>query len=179
MFRAFAIITAFVVGGGLVCLADDPPPAAKTAKVAPAQPGFPVQPGAKGQPNPNPNTNPFRTVTATTLATYEEAAEVLDAQLDIKKAYVKAAEAGLTGTKIKMDNIVRLTKNNVVSTNEVDLVRAEMDGAVAQLEIRKAEMKEIEVKLKYAKKRLEDAKNAPARTPARPAVEPKSIDPKP
>ena len=59
----------------------------------------------------------------------EEAVEVLEAQLVTKLAYLKAAEA-----------------------------KADRDTAAAMIEVRRAELNEVAVKLKHAKRRLEDAK---------------------
>ena len=49
-----------------------------------------------------------------------------------------------------------------------------MEVAEAQVPIRQAELKEVEVRLKYAKKRLADAKNPPPRPrpPANPNTNP-------
>lgn len=134
-----------------------------------------------GDPAPLPERgiSQFPTRTATTLARYEEEAEVLEAQLDVKKAYIKAAEASLAGVRVKFANITTLQRKNVVSKDELDLAKSDLDLAEANLEIRKAEMKEVEVKVKYAKKRLEDAKaNAAPRPAPRPAFDPKPADPR-
>jgi hypothetical protein len=176
MFRVLAIVAAFAVGGGLVCLADDPPPAKLAVQPEKVPPAQPAQPGA-AQPGLGVQPNPFRPAT---LARYEEEADVLDAQLDVKKAYVRAAEVGVLGAKVKFERISRLAAAKTVPAEELDLAKVDLEAATAQLDIRKAETKEVEVKVKYAKRRLEDAKNAPVRTtPVRPAVNPKSVDSKP
>jgi hypothetical protein len=172
MFRVLAVASALAIGGGVVCLADDPPAPAKQPEKGDRGRGG-AQPGSSfGQPSPF--------FSPTTLSRYEEDAEMYEAQLNTKRAYVRAAEAGLMGSKLKFDNTARLAGAKTVSSFEVDLAKVELEVAKAQLDIRNGEMKEAEVKVKYAKKRLEDAKNAPPRTRTpRPAVEPKPVDPKP
>jgi multidrug resistance efflux pump len=95
--------------------------------------------------------------------------DTLEAQLETRKAYLRAAEAAVKVPKLKFEQVTRLSKgaNPVVSHTEADLAKAELEAAEAQVPIRQAEVKEVEVRLKHAKKRLEDAKNPPAR-PANP-----------
>ena len=175
MIRGLTLSAALLAGCGVVCLADDPParPATQPDRGQPAQP----ERGQPGQPRAVPaQPGGFATTRVTTLARYEEEAEVLDAQLDIKKAYVKSAEVGVMGTKVKFNRLAKLAAVSTVTAEDVELAKLEMEAATAHLDIRKAEMKEVELKVKYAKKRLEDAKNAPFRvSPARPPV----VDPKP
>lgn len=143
--------------------ADDPPPAPKAVqpRVAPVQPGgLGAQLGGRVSP--------------TVLARYEEEAEVLEAQLDVKKAYIKAAEVSMLGSKVKLDRVLKLEANKAITSEEVMLARFDVESAAAQLDIRKAEAKEVEVKLKHAKKRVEDGKAG-----LRPAPAPKLIDPRP
>lgn len=120
--------------------------------------------------------NPFRTVPAATMARYEEEAEVLEAQLSVKKAYIQASEVAVAGAKVKYENSQKLFDQKAISSNELQLGKLEVDAANAQLLIRMAEMKEVEVKLKFAKKRLEDGKAGVRPAPA-PRVDPKPIIP--
>lgn len=159
------MMTACLFAAGFaLAFAQDPPPAEKEAPKAKAALG--AQPGGFGaQP-----ANPFGTtrVTATTLARYEEEAEVLEAQWDVKKAYIKAAEVGVMGCKLKLDRVMKLEANKAISIEEVAQAKLEVEAAAAQLDIRKAEAKEVEVKVKFAKKRVEDGKaNIRVAPPAR------------
>jgi multidrug resistance efflux pump len=81
--------------------------------------------------------------------------------------------------KLKLDRTAKLVETKVVSKEELELVRVDLEAASAQLDIRKAESKEVEVRLKHAKKRLDDAKSAPVRNlPARgKGIDPKPVDP--
>jgi hypothetical protein len=168
MLRALTIATPFLLVPAMAW-ADDPPPARQPAqrdqpRAAPAQPAQRDQPrGVPGQPAPR--EGGFGRFVPPALARYEEEVEVLEAQLEVKRAYVKAAEAGTVGPKVKYkhasflhDQKVSGNRSGIVSEEEVLLAKSELDAAMAQVDIRKAEMKEVEVRLKYAKKRLDGAK---------------------
>lgn len=94
------------------------------------------------------------------LAQLEEEFEVLDAQRDVKKARVKAAEGVVEGTKARYDMTAR---GLGVGTSHAEVLplKNEYENAKAQLAIREAELKVVEVRLKYAKKRLDGAKASP------------------
>jgi hypothetical protein len=138
-----------------VLWADDPPAARPFQRDQPR--AVPAQPA--------PREGAVRRADTSTLAKFEEEAEVIEAQLDVKRAYTRAAEVGVMGTKQKFNRVAQLRANGTITNEDVEQAKIEMEAAIAQLDIRKAEMKEVEVKLKYAKKRLDEAK-APA--PARP-----------
>jgi hypothetical protein len=91
----------------------------------------------------------------------EEEVEVLEAQRDIKKAYVKAAEIGVKAAHVGLDKISRIVASGAVGKEDADRAKLEVEMAEAQLEIRVAEMKEVEVKIKHTKKRLDEAKAPP------------------
>jgi len=160
------LLLASLLLGSSAALADDPPPPAKVA-----QPMGLLQLGAV-QP-----ANPFGRVAPATVARYEEDADVLEAQLDVKKAYIKAADVGVMGAKVKLDRAMKLAVNKAITNEEVELAKLDLETATAQLEIRRAETKEVEVKLKYAKKRLEDAKALRPAPPAR-AADPIPVNPR-
>lgn len=120
-------------------------------------------------------------VTAAKMAQLEEEVEALDAHREVKKAHVKAAEIGVRAAEINLDRVSRAAASNAVAKEEVERAKVEVEMAKAQVEIRVAELKEIEVKVKYARKRLDDAKAGGVRpNPSAPkAVEPKPADPAP
>ena len=146
-----ALATFLVVGLTIstVTLAtdDDPPPRPvaqpKVIQARPAQP----QPA---QPRPNP-------FAANRVALMEEEVELLEAHREVKKAVVRAAEVAVKGAEVGLDLV---SKANVAQ-GELLRAKLEVETARAQLEIRLAEMKEVEVKIKHARKRLEAAKAAP------------------
>jgi len=163
MRRLLFAFTAFALTGVLVATAEDPKP-------LPAQPPA-VQPKAiqPGQPRPI-------LVTATKMAQLEEEYETLEAQRDVRKAYVKAAEVAVEGTKVRFHLESKRFETKVGAKEDWETARFDFEMAKAQLDIRKAELKEIEVKVKYAKKRLDDAKAAGVRPPN---LRPVPIDPPP
>lgn len=109
-------------------------------------------------------------VTAARMAALEEEVETLEANRDVKKAYVRAAEVALKANE-KTYALVKAA-TGTASATELNKAEADFEMSKAQLDIRVAELKEVEVKIKHAKKRLEDAKAAGVR-PA-PGVQPKA-----
>jgi len=108
----------------------------------------------------------------------EEEFELIEAQRDIRKAYMKAAEVTVKSAEASFDLISRPGVN--IAQTELIKARFDLEAAKAQLEIRAAELKEVEVKVKYAKKRLDELKTATARPVApAPRVDPKPVDPPP
>jgi multidrug resistance efflux pump len=151
--RRILLAAAALALTGAAAAADDPKPA------RPAQP----RPAAPAR-----------------LTQLEEEVEVLEAQRYIRQAHIKAAEAAARVAEIKRKNTVRLFDQKVVGKDELALYEAEAQVAQARVEIRKAELKELEVRLKYARKRLEDAKAAGARpAPGVRPVQPRPGDPQP
>lgn len=150
-----------------------------TAGLAAAQEVKPVQPPKVVVPIQPLPARPATQVTALKMAQLEEEFETVEAQRDVKKAYVKAAQVGVHVAEVKLNQVDQLAQQNppVVSKREVELAKLEVEQAKAQLEIRLAELKESEVKVKHAKKRLDDAKLAGVR-PA-PGVRPVPVDPPP
>jgi hypothetical protein len=109
------------------------------------------------------------------LPQYEEELELTEAQRDIRKAHVRAAEVAVKAAETQLDLIG--TAGNNIPAMERAKARLEVEAARAQLEIKIAEMKEIEVRVKYAKKRLEDAKAAAtAPPPAQRGFDPPPVD---
>ncbi len=155
-----------------VVAVEDPKP---QPEPQPAQPRVvPVQPkGIQVRPAPAQPIQPGRILGGNRIAAIEEEIEVLEAQRDVRKAYVKAAEVAVTSTEM---NVEILGKVGELSVQERNKIKIELEAAKAQLEIRIAEMKEVEVKIKHAKRRLEDATPAGGRPGIRP-VQPKAVDP--
>jgi hypothetical protein len=137
-----------------------------------------VQPAQPGQPRVVP-------APAARLAQLEEDLEVLEAARDVKKARVRAAEVGIAGAKARVDLLAKINADGgIVSATEQNTAKFDLEMAKAQLGIRMAELKEAEVKVKYAKKRLDDAKAngvrpAPLPGPVPAPVRPLPVDPPP
>lgn len=94
------------------------------------------------------------------LPQYEEDVELIEAQRDIRKAHVRAAEVAVKSAEVQFDLLDKA--GDRVPQMERMKARLEVEAARAQLEIKVAEMKEVEVRVKHARKRLEDAKAAAA-----------------
>ena len=85
------------------------------------------------------------------LPQYEEELELIEAQRDIRKAHVRAAEVAVKAAETQFD--CSTSAGNNVPQMERTKARLEVEAAQAQLEIKIAEMKEVEVRIKYSKKR--------------------------
>ena len=151
------------------------------ATTASAQDRPPQPPAKAAQPAPRPNTfgQPDRgfPTTRARMAALEEEFELTEAQRDVRRAHVRAAEVGVKSAMITAERLAHIAKNGVISSEELEKGKLEVEAAKAQLDIKMAELKEIEVRVKFAKKRLDDAKAAGVRpAPARPAT---PVDPPP
>jgi hypothetical protein len=137
---------------------------------------FPGQPDAKGfQPFGPGFTGRLSPAAARrAIPQYEEELELAEAQRDIRKAHVRAAEVAVKAAETQFELI-----GNAGNIPQMERAKArlEVEAARAQLEIKVAETKEIEVRVKYARKRLEDAKAAAAAPPpAQRGFDPPPVD---
>ena len=142
--------------------------------------GFPGQPDQKGAQPWGPGFSGRLSPAAARriIPQYEEELELTEAQRDIRKAHVRAAEVAVKAAETQFALLDR--SGNNVPQIERTKARLEVDAAQAQLEIKIAEMKEVEVRIKYSKKRLEDAKaSAAAPLPVRDGRFDPRIDPPP
>ncbi|MBX9582771.1 MAG: OmpH family outer membrane protein [Gemmataceae bacterium] len=76
---------------------------------------------------------------------------MLEAHLDTRRAYERAAGVSLAAAKQKLARVERAA--GAGSGEDVDQARAEVDAAAAQLDVRKAEAREAEARLRQAKAR--------------------------
>jgi Skp family chaperone for outer membrane proteins len=127
MVRRIAIAAALVVGCWTVAHADD----ASSPRVARAGHTVVVKP-AKAETSP----------------------EILQAQLDVRKAQVKLAQMALRGAKLKLERV-----RQAGTADAEERAQIEADTATAQLDVYKAELRETETRLDQAKKRPADAKS--------------------
>ena len=137
MRRAMFAAVLVVLGGALPTTAQDPRPAVQ-----------PVRPMIAA---------PAR------IAALEEEVETLEAHRDVKKAHVKAAELGVQAAELGLDRLTKAHAKAAILEEEYDRAKLKVKMAKVQVEIRMAEMKEVEVKIKHAKKRLEEAKGTGVR----------------
>jgi hypothetical protein len=126
-------------------------------------------------------------VTAARLAVLEEELETLEAQRDVQKARIKAAEVAVKAAEMGTERVRILVPRGSATREEVERSALAGEAAKAQLDIQQAELHVFEVKIKYAKKRLDEAKAAgvrmaPGANPFRkvePRVDPRPLDPPP
>lgn len=83
-----------------------------------------------------------------------EEVETLEAQRESRMARLKAAQVAVKIAEVHAANLAR----GAAPAMEAEKARLEVEAAKAQYEIRVAEVKEIDVKIKFAKKRLEMVK---------------------
>ena len=158
----FAALAAVLACAAAVATAQEKPEPAPAVqpKAVPAQPVRPI----------------VVAISPARVAALEEEVETLEANRDVKKAYVKAAEVAVRTN----DKTYALVKVGNAPAAELNKAEGDYEMAKAQLAIRAAELKEVEVKIKHAKKRLEDAKAGGVRpAPGARPVEPKAVDPTP
>jgi chromosome segregation ATPase len=92
--------------------------------------------------------------------------ELLEAAGHTKAAHVRAAEVAVNAARRKLD-LVRKVGGGVIAGADQATIESELESAEAQLEVRKAEYGEHAVKVKQAKRRLDEALGSrPAAGPA-------------
>jgi hypothetical protein len=172
-------VVALVVASGST--GQDPKPGDPKQPAQPKAGGF----GKKAQTEPKAGGfGTSRPLSATLLLSYEENVELLDAQRETKKAHIAAAGVAVKLAEVNVAQIERAVAANAGGRTELEKARLEVEAAKARLEIQIGEMKEIEVRAKYAKKRLEEVK-AMERAPApenpfrKGKVDRKAVDPPP
>ena len=159
MRQILLVLGAFALGGVSAAVAGDPPtPPASPQQVQPKV----ILPGNQA-----------------IISQLEEDLESLEAQQETRKAYVKAAEVGIKAANLGLERMLNLVSRRAASQEEADRARLDVEGAKAQYEIRVAELREVEVKIKYAKKRLDEAKNGGVRplNPPNPPAPPRLAEP--
>ena len=109
----------------------------------------------------------------------EEEVELLDAQLNTKKAYVEAEKMMVVRAEKKLPRLAALLANKAIDSSVVELAEMDVQVAKAQMQIRMAEMNEVEVRLRQAKRRLEEAKGSGGRRDTPPPPAPRTATPTP
>jgi hypothetical protein len=103
---------------------------------------------------------------ARSLADQIEAAqdevELQEAQLQVKQAQLQASMTDLQRAKSRLERLHKLARNNAVSHEQVEEANAEVISLESQIAIKRAELREPEVRLKQAHRRLANLKNQAA-----------------
>lgn len=93
--------------------------------------------------------------------------ELLEANLEVKRALLAAAEKTFAQARRQADRMAQLNKNGAVSEGEYQSALQRAEEAEAQLLVKRAELREPEVRLLQAKRRLEKLqKTAKVQPPA-------------
>ena len=113
-----------------------------------------------GRPSPSPRPQippPHPSIVDTPMARrILDEIEIYEVQIELKQAYVTKVETQHALATAKADQIETLYKKNVVSEAEVANARAEADIAASDVAIAKAELREVELLWKQARRRLVD-----------------------
>lgn len=104
------------------------------------------------RPAPQPKAAPSKGEAAKRLV---EEVEAIEAHLQTKHAYIRAAQVALKAAELTLDRVGKLG-------GPLDEAKLALEAAKAQLTIREAEANEVAVKLKHAKRRAEDTPKAEA-----------------
>jgi beta-lactamase regulating signal transducer with metallopeptidase domain len=141
--------------------ADDPPsseqrPKAKNEaqKPAPAR-GVVVTDTLKGGRRVVPPQKAPPQASASSSQQLRDDIELLEVQVQIKRAEVAAAQLKLKEVRTKLRRYERLAKTNAISQQEVEDAQAKAATAEAQVRVKEAELREPEVRLRQARQRLE------------------------
>jgi hypothetical protein len=125
------IAAAFLIGCGSLA-ADDAPKPRVVNRVVPAGGVVAIRTSARAETSP----------------------EILRAELEVRKAQVKAAEVAVRGARLKLARAEKLG-----TPESEEQAKLAVETAAAQLDIRKAEVRETEVRLAQAPKPSTGAKS--------------------
>lgn len=138
---------------------EQPPPRALNVQ-PPADPAQSGWPGGLSQSGRDPS-RPMRERAAATL---RDEIELLQVQVQIAEAKLKAAQATVAPAVARLKRMEQLATSNQVSFAELAQARSEVDLAHAQVLIREAELNEPRVRLRQAQRRLADLEKSGSAT---------------
>jgi chromosome segregation ATPase len=92
--------------------------------------------------------------------------ELLKAQLEAKQAELRGAEMMLATLEHGMQRMLQMANSGVVSEGTIEKAKQEVVSQKAQLLVKRAELKETQLRLKHALRRLENAP-PPQKPPAK------------
>jgi hypothetical protein len=173
--RATAWLAAAVILAGLAMLplapglADEPKPAPvilASADEPPAPPALRAQAEnnfrtwqlgiTEPQPVPaGPQALPRVPTAAADSAHLRDDLELLEAQMNVKQAHVRAAERAIKSAMMTSERVQKLRNQGAVSAEQIDAAQEAVEKATSEMEIRKAELQEHAVRVSQAKRRLE------------------------
>jgi RNA polymerase sigma factor (sigma-70 family) len=131
---------------------------------------------SSGPPVAETNKLPFGAVSPGTVQAARDEVELMLAQLQVKKAELQGAMIDLRAAERSHTRVQALAKSAAVSSEEVGASEDKVARAKAAVDVKEAELREQEVRLQQAMRRvdqLQPAKEAPKAAP--PAIDPKQI----
>jgi beta-lactamase regulating signal transducer with metallopeptidase domain len=134
-------------------------------------PAPPLVRGA-GEPQSNPRPEPpagrpsKQVKTTSPSDDAHEELELLQAQLDGKRAELQEASARVAQAMLEVERLNRLNSKGAVDDSEVERAQSEVDVMMARVAGKQAQVREAEIRLRHARRRLDVPANA------RPAAEP-------
>jgi hypothetical protein len=114
----------------------------------------------------------------------EDEYELMAARLDAKRADLEAAKAAAAHAKVELSTALELRKKSSISQEEVEHYRSAAESAMAQVRIKEAELRDPEIRLRQARRRLVALREllgtdeATGRPPAAKPVDTKDTSPK-
>jgi Skp family chaperone for outer membrane proteins len=139
--RRFILVTALL---GMICMTSA---LAENPNIRYVPPSLPQALPSTASQSPQRSS---QTAIANAQTRLEEELETLEAQRQIKKGHVKMAELEVSEAKDDLEKAAR--------KEDVQEAKHDLDKSKAQLEIKSDELKEVEVKIKHAHKRLDETK---------------------
>lgn len=109
----------------------------------------------RSEPGRGGATATFTAAPAEEIERLKEEAELLTVQLDIKRAGVMQAESAIRQAARKVGTARDMVKTGSAPQGTVEGAEAELASAEAQMMIRKAELREHELRITHAKRRLD------------------------
>ena len=106
--------------------------------------------------------DPFSATGDDPIQVLKDEIELLEAQMQVKRAKVKATKMALDAAMQRFQRVAQLHNRGAVSAEVIEQTQAETEAAKAQLLVAEAEVLEPEVRLKQAKRRLAALEKRPS-----------------
>jgi beta-lactamase regulating signal transducer with metallopeptidase domain len=114
---------------------------------------------------------------ANLIADAKDAVELAAAELNVKKAELRAAEVVAESARNQLARFERLRDNGTVAATELEQARTAAASAQAAVAVKQAELQQSEVRLRQAHRRLEALTPPAAANPSAPKPPPMPFDP--
>jgi beta-lactamase regulating signal transducer with metallopeptidase domain len=149
-----------------------PPPGAPGTPTIPNAPAIPPQPVSPPQPAAAGNYHPFREAVEA-----RDAVELLKIQREGKEAELQEAKALLEKAARHLDHATRLRAGSAISDEEVQEARTDMAVQQARVRGKEAQVREIDLRLHQAARRVPSAVSPPPSAQGIPPPPPRTTPP--